>query len=99
MVIFSLSTFADSACCTLIRSWVVSCTEPGHKEEGGETLVCRRRHRNTVEYRWRTSPTCLKQFGALLLTLLQTLSQAVDDSRSLELLFFSLVFQALQLLS
>lgn len=45
------------------------------------------------------APTCLEQFGTLLLTLLQTLGKTVDDSRSLESLLFSLVFQVLQLLS
>lgn len=35
-----------------------------------------------LEYRWRRSPTCLKQFGTLLLTLLQALGEAVDDSGS-----------------
>lgn len=34
--------------------------------------------------------TCVQQLGTLLLTLLQTLSEGVDDSGSLQLLFFSL---------
>lgn len=52
-----------------------------------------------LQHGWRTPPTCVKQLGTLLLTLLQTLSEAVNDSGSFQLLLFSLVLQVLQLLS
>lgn len=44
------------------------------------------------------SLTCLQQLGTLLLTLLQALREAVDDSGSLQLLLFSPVLLLLHLL-